>query len=350
MASRPPSEPPESIVVGTFSGIRNTVAPERLALGELEAAVNVDIDDAGQLRRRRGWTQVDSANYHSLRTIAGTTLVVKDGVLGVLGSNYTHTALVTVGSDPLSYADVGGTVYFSSRSASGKIVDGAALAWGQSGGSGEWISPVMRPTETLGAVAGRMLHAPPLAEEIEYYKGRLYLASERWLWATELWLYDLVDKTRNFLPFEHDVTMVKAVNDGIFVGTTAQLLFLQGTLSEGLRRTRVLDTPVLRGSAVMAPTAEVHPAARQQLVAESMSPVFMTGAGVCVGLDGGTVYNLTRDRVVFPDAVSVAALYREDQGATNYVAVTSSAGGPTANARIGDYVDAEIVRASQQGG
>jgi hypothetical protein len=56
------------------------------------------------------------------------------------------------------------------------------------------------------------------------------------------------------------------------------------------------------------------------------------------------VYNLTEDRVWFPDAVAAAAMYREQDGIRQYVGVLNSAGGPTSTARLGDYVDAEIRR------
>lgn len=344
-----PPEPPESITLGVFAGIKNTVSPERLAAGELEAAVNVDIDDAGQLRRRRGYALQDAAAYHSAVTLGTRSLVVRDGVLGDIDAGLNFSALTVVGSDHLSYTAVGDVIYFASRSVSGKIIGTTVHPWGEEGGAGEWISPVMRPTETLGAISGQTLSRPPLATEIEYYKGRIYLADGKWLWATELYLYDKLDRTKNFIPFEHDITMVRAVSDGLFVGTTAQLFFLQGILAKGMERTLVVDSPVVRGSAVWAPTADVHPQAKNAPVPEGNSPVFMTGDGICVGLDGGTVYNLTRGRVGFPSAQSAAALYREDQGANAYVAVADSAGGPSANVRIGDYVDAEIVRASQGG-
>jgi len=349
MAGNPPPEPPESIILGMFSGVKNTVSPERLREGELEAAVNVDIDDAGQARRRRGQTLRHADPHHSAITIGGRTFVVRDGVLGVLGTDFTHTPLTTVGADPLSYTSVGDVVYFSSRSASGRIVDDAVLPWGAEVSPGEWLSPVMRPTETLGAISGQLLGAPPMATEIEYYKGRIYLVHDKLLWATELYLYDRVDKTKGFIQFEDPITLVQAVESGLFVGTTAQLFFLRGTYSEGLKRSIVLDAAVIQGSAVKAPTADVHPDTKSGAVPEGTSPVFMTSEGICCGLDDGRVYNLTRGRVVFPSAVSAAALYRMDQGANAYVAVANSAGGPSASARIGDYVDAEIVRASQGG-
>jgi len=346
MASQPP---PESIIVGQFAGVKNTVSRERLQQGELETAINVDIDDAGQIRRRRGVTLREGSRYHSARTLAGRTFVVRSGVLGTLARDFSFTPIADVGPDYLCYTSVGETVYYASRVTSGKIVDGQARAWGMAASPGEWLSPVMRPTETLGAVAGKLLGAPPLATDIEAYKGRIYLAHKNVLWATELYLYDKVDKTKGFLQFEHDITMVRAVETGLFVGTEAQTFFLQGTWSTGLKRLIVVDSPTVRGSPATALAADVHPNAKSGNVPEGNAILFMTGEGICAGFDDGQVFNLTRGRMVFPSAVSAAALYRADQGANAYVAVADSAGGPSANARIGDYVDAEIVRASQRG-
>lgn len=347
MASAPP-DLPESIVVGDFSGIRNTVALERLSTKELAAAVNVDIDDASQVRRRRGHQQVASGDWHSLADLGDIRLVVKDGELGFLDDGLNHSPLTTVGDARLVYTRVGPTVYFTSSTTSGKIESGVVLPWGAPG-AGEWLSPVIQPTSTLGPIAGRQLTAPPRATEIESYKGRIYLASGRALWATELFLYDKIDMSKNYVYLEDDITMVRSVGDGLYVGTTRQLLFLRGTFSDGLVAQTVMDSPVVRGSAVVVPWTKVHPRARSQPMPEGFGPVFMTGAGICVGLDSGEVYNLTQDHMVFPGAASAAALYREDQGANAYVAVTDSGGSPAANARIGDYVDAEIVRASQGG-
>lgn len=329
--------------------MRNTVSEERLQPSDLSAAVNVDIDDAGQLRRRRGYAQLDASSHHSLIEIAGTHLVVRDGMLGFLRAGSAFEALISVGDARLSYAHVGADIYFSSEDTNGKIVGGTAQPWGTQG-QDRWISPVVTPTDTLGAISGKMLTAPPVATEIEHYKGRIYMGAGPLLWFTELYLYDLIDKNRNFIQLDDDITMIKVVDDGIYVGTTAQLLFLQGTAAKGLQRTVIADTPVIRGSAVTVPLSKIHPQARQGApIPESDNPVFMTGSGICLGLAGGQVYNLTQDRMVFPDAQSAAALYREDQGSAGYIAVVDSGGSPSANARIGDYVEASIVRASQGG-
>lgn len=348
MASRPP-DAPETIVVGQYAGIRNTVSRERLQPDDLAAAVNVDIDDVGQARRRRGYVKRLAGDFHSAVTIAGQVLGVRDGWLGQIFPDWTFQAVVEVGPEALSYTNVGSDIYYSSLTASGKIVGGTRFPWGMEVSPGQWLSPVITPTDTLGEIAGKMLGAPPMAQELEHYKGRIYLAAGKLLWATELFQYDHVDKTRNYIPFEDDITMVAAVTDGLYVGTTAHLFFLDGTLSEGFARSTVMAGGVIRGSRVSVPTSRVHPEARTRPTPEDDGPVFMTTRGVCAGMANGEVFNITQDRMVFPAAQRAAALYREDQGANSYLAVTDSGGTPEANARIGDYVDAQIVRASQGG-
>lgn len=348
MASAPPV-PPTSIILSSFAGIRNTVSEERLKIDELAAAVNVDIDDAGQLRRRRGRVQVSSEPHHSLWAFPWMTVVVRSGVLGRLFPDYSFNPIVQVGPELLSYTSVGNMIYYSSAVTNGKIsADGIPLTWGEPG-AGVWISPVVRPTETLGAIRGKQLTAPPNATIIEAYKGRIYMGNGPVVWATERWNYDKVDRVKNFLPFEADTTMIAAVDDGLYVGTTNELLFLQGTLEDGFKLTHIIQAGVVPGSYVVAPYSKTIPQARSGPVPEGSGPLFMTAAGIIVGMNSGNAFNLTQERMVFPEAVSAAALYREDQGANSYVAVANSAGGPAANARIGDYVDAEIVRASQGG-
>ncbi len=348
MASAPP-QPPESIILGSFSGIKNTVSSERLKTDELERAINVDIDDGGQVRRRRGYLRKLTGNCHSLKKMGDITIMVRDGVLGTVTTGPIHTPLVSVGQRRVAAVRVVDTIYFSSEGTTGKIIDNQVLPWGSVDGNGIWVSPVIRPTETLGAIRGKKLVAPPNATDLEAYHGRIYMAAGPVLWVTELYLYDLIDKTRNFITFESDITMLAAVDDGIYVGTTENLYFLGGNFSTGLKRSIVMGVGVLPGSAVVVPYVKVDPRARGgQPVPEGQGPVFMTNAGICVGFPGGTAFNLTQDRAIFPRGLDAAALYREDQGANSYVAVVNSAGGPSANARIGDYVDAEVIRASQQ--
>lgn len=343
-----PNAPPDSIVITAFTGLKNTVASERLKPGELERAINVDIDDAGEARRRRGQTRVSTGRHHSLwKSIGGKVLVVRDGVLGKLDAGYTFTALANVGPNQLGYTEVGDTIFYSSRSAAGKILsDDTRTEWGsRENGNGRWLSPVIRPTDTLGPVAGKLLGPPPSASILEAFNGRIYLADDNVIWATELYQFDYVDKTRNYLQFENEITVLVAVDDGLYVGTKDGLYFLNGTFGKGMNRRQVSSAPVIRGSAVRVP-AHLTDAGKQRggLMADAV--MLLSEQGVLTCMMSGQVLNATDGTVVFPSADDAAALHREDSGVSSYVTVTRSSGGPATNARIGDFVDAEIRRAT----
>jgi hypothetical protein len=133
--------------------------------------------------------------------------------------------------------------------------------WGKTDGQGFWDSPVYAPTETLGEVAGQLLGDPPKARCIAYYKGRIYLAAGKTLWATELFRYHYVDRTKGFMQFEHEITLVMAVADGLYVGTLGGLYFIQGVLGT-FKLQQITSGAVLFGSGVEVPSQLIHPQAR----------------------------------------------------------------------------------------
>jgi hypothetical protein len=341
MASEP-YEPPESIMLGQFLGLDTVTAEERLAIGDLSIARNIYLDDVGKMRARQGFARDNVSSHHSARRVGGRAFVVRDGVLGVLDLITGFAPLATVGTDPLSYVEIDGTVYVSSVSFSAKVSPlNAITPWGVTGDPGQWISPVMTPTDTLGAVAGRQFVKPPLAAIIEHYKGRMYLAVGKVLWATELYLYDHVDRMRNFVQFESTITMVRAVENGFYVGTETGLYFLSGTLAEGLRRVSVVDAGVVPGSDTVIPARKTNPGERQAPMPEGTLPIFLTTDGVCIGRDNGDVLNLTEGRVRLPKMTSAAAFHRDEPGASIYVVTDIGGTAWAVNTRTGAVTEYE---------
>lgn len=343
-----PQDLPQSVILQLFNGIKNTVTPERLLPSDLEAAVNIDLDDAGQARRRRGFAKVSDGAFHSLFSGAAKSYAVKDGVLGILGTNYNFTALqALVGPHHLAYVEVGEHIYYSSLTDSGIIhSDDTVTPWGTVGGDGTWLSPVLAPTETLGLVSGKLLGAPPMATSLTEYSGRIYMAVGPVLWATELYLHRFVDKTRTFIQFESDITALMSVDDGLFVGTDVGLFFLSGPFAQ-MSRKQLMSARVLPGSATRVPGELVHPDARSERPYNlGDAAMFVTDAGICAGFIGGACYNLTETRMILPHAASAAVMFRQQDGINQFVAVTDNGGTPATNTRIGDYVAAEIVRHS----
>jgi hypothetical protein len=340
MAKPQDEEKPDSVSYAQFTGLKNTVSRERLGLSDLETAVNVDIDDASQLRRRRGYALKIAGAFHSVYRAKGFTVGVKDRYLSIINPNYTVRTLAEVGDAPLAYTEVANTLYFSSSITSGKVLpDLSVMGWGQRTSEGTWLSPVINPTATLGEVRGKLLGRPPLATALTASNGRIYLANGPTLWATELYLYDYVDKTRNFIQFEAEITALGAVGGGLYVGTETACYFMAGEFGR-MRMTQVQGSGVLPGSMLSVAAELVRP--QQSMSKEAV--MFMTQSGICVGLDDGTSYNMTEKEVILPSATAAAALFRRQDGINQYIGVTDTGGTPASNARIGDYVEAEIRR------
>lgn len=354
---QPPVDPnvePDPIVFDGWTGLKNTVKPERLGPKELARAINIDLDDIGQPHRRRGYTLKLAGDCHSLfQSDNGVVYGVKDNVLGIVNPNYSFTALKSglnsdprSGLSPLDYVQIGTQIFYSSAQDNG-VIDTVAMTvapWGPS--QDIFLSPVLNPTANLPAIRGRLLGKPPLATSLTYYNGRIYLAQGRTLWATEMFSYNLIDKTKNYMLFEHDITVLGTVTDGIYVGTTHGVWFVSGTISGGgMKRASVMDSGAIPGSMVSVPKEVANPPeAGRSGKQVNVALCFMTDKGFCVADDGGEVWNVTEDKYFFPEATRAAAMFRRQDGYNTYVAVLDSEGMPVQNAAFGDYLDATIIR------
>ena len=345
----PPQEDP-TVILGKFVGIKNTVPRYSLGPDELELAINVDLNDVGKLSRRRGYKQMWTTPTSSLFTSnEGVAYGVVGDELGIINPDLTFLALAFGFTNAaVCYVQVGHKIYFSTGSAGiSGIIDQNARTIGPWGDDPDiFLSPVVRPTATLPAIRGRLIGKPPCATVLAYFNGRIFLAQGNVVWCTELYLYNYVERVTNFLPFEAEVVMIGAVTDGFFVGTLEGVWFLSGPLKE-MKRTRVMDSPVVPRSMTYAPGELANPpqVGLDQDTPTKVSVLFMTAEGYCGGMDGGTAYNYTEDRVIFPRATSGGAIFRRQDGVNQYLVTLNSAGTPTANTRIGDHLDAELVRA-----
>lgn len=121
---------------GPFLGLNNRlpdfalrVATSQLNGQYLRTADNVDVDNAGKLRRRNGTTLVQAmSGVHSLHMTSDTTaLLVRAGTLyAVTLPTYSETLLKVLTSNAtMSYAALGDSLYFSNGTDSGRLTAGA---------------------------------------------------------------------------------------------------------------------------------------------------------------------------------------------------------------------------------
>jgi hypothetical protein len=91
----------------------------------------------------------------------------------------------------------------------------------------------------------------------------------------------------------------------------------------------------------------------QQVTLDSEQParvsvLMLTEGGLCAAQDTGQAYNLTENAFQFPSMQSVAPMFRQQDGITQYVAVADTGGAPAGKAGFGDYVEAELIRGETQ--
>ena len=122
--------------IGLFLGINNRLPDFSLATETghwLREAENVDIDNAGRVRRRKAATLLQAASApHSLYT---TTDGTRYAMIG--GSMYTITLLpytqtlfkVLSNNDKVSYVEYAGSLYYSNGTDSGRIESGIWFPW-----------------------------------------------------------------------------------------------------------------------------------------------------------------------------------------------------------------------------
>jgi hypothetical protein len=131
----------KTIQVSKFLGMNNRlpdtemrVSTKQMSGQWLRSAVNVEVDDSGQLRRRNG-TSISHAiaSPHSLFKIDETHYFMgrASGLYAVTLPTYTEVLVKALtNDDPISYAQIGADTYYSNGTDSGRVTAGVAYPMG----------------------------------------------------------------------------------------------------------------------------------------------------------------------------------------------------------------------------
>lgn len=160
------------------------------------------------------------------------------------------------------------------------------------------------------------LDAPPPGQCLAAHRGRIFIASGAFLYATAPLGYSLCDM-RDYLAIDDTlIRFVAGVDRGLFIGTEKGVYFLAGNRLEELSLKTVVDAPAVARSAVNADGALVTGDAG--LAGQQMA-LFATGLGVYLGSGDGSVANLTHERYRFNAAPVGAAAFRTDNTLHQYL-------------------------------
>lgn len=142
-----------------------------------------------------------------------------------------------------------------------------------------------------------------------YYKGRNYYAVGDVLWASLPFNLELVDYTKDYLPFDGEIVMLAEVSNGIYVATTEKTYYLSGNDPQDFTVIEALNYGAIRSAPVKA----------DKLKDGSNAMLWASPKGAIAGLDGGQVLNMTDGVFTFGQSATATGVFREINGQRHFV-------------------------------
>jgi hypothetical protein len=287
--------------IGTVSGINNVVDDARMEPHQLKYAYNIDISDKGRPSRRGGNNKVvtPSGTVHSMWGDDKMCFYVENGVLKRLHEDYTSTTLRTgVSNYHMNFVEVNDKYYYTNPTLFGYIYNGVD-------------QNIATPTEDH-----KYRHSP--GQHIEYYNSRIYVARNNIIWYSDVNYLNQVDRRYSFMQFENEITMMKAVSDGIWICVGDHLkqntYFMQGATREEFTLRSFASYGCIENSEVkIKDGSKVGEGLTGSIV------MWASDGGICIGANGGRFINITDGKFNTPDRRFGAGLFRDENGLAQYI-------------------------------
>lgn len=417
---------PKTKALEGFKGLNNKLPPERTSEEYLKEVVNFDIDQSGGLTKRKGYTEVYSGtNVHSVFSQKNHVYFVDDGTMKYMFADYTTSNLKTGCHDQVSYTDVNGEIYFTSKSATGILSSMSVRSFGldiptstgilaegaggrltagryqfvysyvdsegrESGTSlSSYIDVVntsasititnINPSSDANVTAIRLyistpngmelyhladipaattsyqihdirgavtpldtfgIRPAPSGDLITHYNGRIYIAVDDVIYASEPFSYEWFRLHKDFMQFDSRVVMMMPVQTGMYVGTTTGVFYLGGSdISSFKMAEKEICKPVMYSN-VLIPSGYIR------IDNTPLGPkwLFTSDEGMYVCMNQGVMFNVTQEHVAFPKGDVGAATFIQQDGINKYISLIKSQNSETQNMGVGDLVTAEVIR------
>lgn len=280
------------------SGLNNATEPSRLTYDprtgtvEFAAAVNVDIDSTGRFSRRRGYEQILSlTGAHSLWAYGDQCFFVRGESMFQLYKDWTYKGIRSglTPNAPVSYAYLNERTYY---------VNGFENGINHSNASWSWVGEEYLGPDSIYHVTME----PPAGHLLEVMSGRMLIADGSTMWYSMPFAPSHYRQSRDYVPFEHKLTMMKALPDGLWVSDEAGIYWFPGHDPEQWVMAKKAGYPAIPGTAMLIDGSKLGDG---QI--PGMCVLFTTPKGICVGGPEGLFLNLTEKRLVYPDASHGAA-------------------------------------------
>jgi len=280
------------------SGVNNKLSAHRLpfdpetGIAGFEYAMNVLIDQTGEVVTRKGSSPVVLGSFHSCYPYKDGFLVIRDDTesSSLLLARVTETGSVVLHGirsglshgAKMSYCMVTDRVYYMNDYNFG-VTDGET--------SEPWpVSVFLRDTEAeiINTFAGKHL---------DILSGRFLISKNDEVFFTEPNQWGLIREATGRSRFESRVLMIASVQSGAFVSDENGIYFMSGADPNKWQARKVLDYPAVE----YAVNPKLINPSFFGLKTTQLSVLFGTVNGPVIGLPDGSCYNLIDKNVTMPN-------------------------------------------------
>ncbi len=285
--------------LNTFVDPRRVQYSAETGLVDLQASWNVILDATGRIGRRKGYDLLQAGEFHSMFSAGQYALAVE-----IVGSDAELVAIDRLGNtdtlraldypNRMAYVRDGKRAYYSNGFENGYIEDMVDNAW-------------LAGTYT-GRDSTKTVVDPPAGQLMEIAFGRMWIAKGNVVHVSEPNAYNWFDYAKSMIPFWKRITMLRAVSDGMYISDENEIYFAAGTNPEAMQLIPVADYPAILGSVAV----DMVTGLRLGLRENSKYLVFGTKKGLCVAGPSGEFYNLTEERITYPEVSRGSVLIRDE--------------------------------------
>lgn len=289
-----------------FIGMNTIKDRTELKAGELVQAVDVDLDHTGRATARKGYRKIRAGQVHSVWCKSGLCLFGDGQELYRLHDDLSATKLADLQTDkPIDFEDVNGTVVFSNGVDFG-FVESGAVVW-----------PDVPKVGTLPVIP------TPAGQLLAFYNGSLLVAAGDQVAATLAYNLEAVHATKGFTPLGSFITMLKAVDDGVWVSSSDAVYFMSGPGYDEVVVRKILDDPAIFRTAQLSDANLLG--GDHQLMGKVVW--FATTRGIYIGGNGGQLIPVSEGIVSIGSGSGGAGVIRNQQGQVHYLASISGVQG-----------------------
>ena len=293
-----------SFSVTSFSGMDNITPGVRGSIAHPLSIIDALVDGTGELSVRGGSSKVASlTGCKNLWRSPGTgyTYCTDAGYLYTWnGASFTVVRTIS-GEGKVYFANIDKIDYCGNKHWLAAIDRGIAKVWGESANNMQnmnWQSSengsvlFLRDSfgeETVIPHPGELVHAPLPFDCITAAHGRIWgVRGNKVIYSYPL-VYDWFEDVTNNIDFLNETTMIAPTSAGLFVGTTKEVYFFQGTSPEESIGRIVSSSGALKDSLVISKSFLEFP---------DNTPVWMEANGnIVAGTIDGQIVPLTKNRV-----------------------------------------------------